>query len=278
MSKTTPSANKYLYNGKELQDEQLGGINLDWYDYGARFYDPALGRWHSPDPLADNEHNLPLSPYHFVNNNPLLYVDPNGLDWYTHDSTGALHWYDGNYKNQGLEAPKGYSYFGGDLSFYDYSELVENDGLRFGLEGFENILKQLGDENGSIFLGVEASERLANSNGLEMVPEEVVIHDEGSYIIAIPGGAGDAISSSIGIVSLKRNIETTKYMYAPQNSILTIKDISWSGPPTPTSIDISRTMTLKYGRSTLLKSRRRVRIPKMVAGSIEIVKPKHIKY
>jgi len=30
--------NKYLYNSKELQDEQLGGVNLDWYDYGKRFY------------------------------------------------------------------------------------------------------------------------------------------------------------------------------------------------------------------------------------------------
>ena len=33
----------YLFNGKELQDELLGGVNLDWYSYGARMYDPGLG-------------------------------------------------------------------------------------------------------------------------------------------------------------------------------------------------------------------------------------------
>lgn len=35
VSKIAPSDNKYLYNGKELQDDQLGGVNLDWYDYVA---------------------------------------------------------------------------------------------------------------------------------------------------------------------------------------------------------------------------------------------------
>lgn len=78
MSKTTLSENKYLYNGKEIQDEQLGGVNLDWYDYGARFYDPALGRWHVPDPLA--EYHFNMNPYHYVENNPLRYIDPFGLD------------------------------------------------------------------------------------------------------------------------------------------------------------------------------------------------------
>ena len=33
------SANKYLYNGKELQDDNLGGVSLDWYDYEAKVYD-----------------------------------------------------------------------------------------------------------------------------------------------------------------------------------------------------------------------------------------------
>jgi RHS repeat-associated protein len=65
----------YKYNGKELQDEL--GLNL--YDYGARNYDPALGRWMNIDPLAENHHEN--TPYMYANNNPVIFVDPDGKDF-----------------------------------------------------------------------------------------------------------------------------------------------------------------------------------------------------
>ncbi|HAM98554.1 MAG TPA: hypothetical protein DCQ26_08060 [Marinilabiliales bacterium] len=73
------STNKYLYNGKELQDNLLGNINLDWYDYGFRFYDPQIGRWHVIDPMVENNHH-DYTPYAYAYNNPILYIDPVGLD------------------------------------------------------------------------------------------------------------------------------------------------------------------------------------------------------
>ena len=61
---------RFGYNGKEKQEE------TGWYDYGARMYQADLGRWNGMDELAEIYHTD--SPYSYVLNNPLKFIDPDG--------------------------------------------------------------------------------------------------------------------------------------------------------------------------------------------------------
>ncbi len=62
----------YKYNGKEL--DKMHGLNT--YDYGARQYNPILGRWDRVDPLAEKYYSI--SPYAYCVNNPVKYIDEHG--------------------------------------------------------------------------------------------------------------------------------------------------------------------------------------------------------
>ena len=70
------ASNRYKFNGKERQTTG----NLDLLDYGARMYDTKTARWLVQDPLVEKYY--PFSAYNYCVNNPVMFVDPDGKDWY----------------------------------------------------------------------------------------------------------------------------------------------------------------------------------------------------
>ena len=104
---------KYKYNGKRLERNH----GLDWYDYGARHYDAAIGSWPTMDPLAEKYYSV--SPYAYCGGNPVNAYDPTGADWYkdtdnTYQYSPTVHsqddlkngqtylWKSMNFKRQGI--------------------------------------------------------------------------------------------------------------------------------------------------------------------------------
>ena len=70
----TGNTQPYKYNGKEFDGKK--GVNL--YDYGARHYDAALGRFTTVDSLAEKHYSESL--YTYCYSNPINCIEPNGKD------------------------------------------------------------------------------------------------------------------------------------------------------------------------------------------------------
>lgn len=84
----------YQYNGKELQDDLImvmedgEEIYFGYYDYGARFYDPSIGRFTGVDPIADEFPHV--SVYNFAENEPIANIDLWGLQKVSINPIGSL--------------------------------------------------------------------------------------------------------------------------------------------------------------------------------------------
>ncbi len=123
---------KYKFTEKERDTE----TNYDYF--GARYYDSELGRWLQVDPLKDIYPDL--SPYNYTANNPLRYIDPNGMSYEDLENTaGGVH---GRARNNSLL----------DGQYQDYLKIsIDNN---FENNGSQKISFKLKSQNRSILGGI----------------------------------------------------------------------------------------------------------------------------
>ncbi len=135
-------------------------IILNWYDYGARFYDPALGRFHTQDRFAEKYYGL--SPYNYIAGNPIKYTDINGdsiIIRYKKEKImyhkGKLTWAGGDrhgeaYDGKGLKIKKdGTTKLRGFLR----KAVGALDAIRNGGESGAKLISNLENSNHFIFIG-----------------------------------------------------------------------------------------------------------------------------
>lgn len=177
LSSSTASAQPYKYNGKEL--DRKGG--LDWYDYGAKMYDAAIGRWHVVDPSSEKYYGV--TPYAYCNNDPVKNIDLNGCDWYLHEATGQL------YYNKGM----------------NQKQITFNDNL-YTRVGANNMLGDMKDITEKSY-GYEESVSLAQAHGYAINPIQYITSEDsreqsyttGKKSVSITTGKIEIVNERYGV-------------------------------------------------------------------------------
>jgi len=151
---------RYRYTGQEWDGE------VEEYNYLAREYDPATGRFNSPDPAREG-----FSPYVYAGNNPINYADP---DVYAKVRLVIYNQFDKRYYNRatGEATPAGKELFGlvreGKIILRSWQDIKTNNGLNFSEQEAANF-------NGRISLNAHSDigKNSAWMKGTEEDPEEV---------------------------------------------------------------------------------------------------------
>lgn len=141
----------YKYNSKELN--QSHGLNQ--YDYQARFLDNAYGRFTSIDPMGEKYYSW--SPYVYVMNNPLKYVDPTGMDVWTTNNPEEIAKLLGHLQSvANKETTDPFNYGGWDrMSDDEYKEHNKDNSVSFNDDNF-NFNINLEDYQGNFKAGMRS--------------------------------------------------------------------------------------------------------------------------
>ena len=185
------SVQPYKYNGKELDTKK----GLNWYDYGARHYDAAVGRFATVDPSAEN--HFDVGPYAYCGNNPINRIDPDGMDWYQ-NANGDLYWQEGNKKIDG------YTNIGAFVSIRfgedNYLNFYQNGGIRANqaINAFELIASSGKLQNLFLGKGSPLSEDSKSSlfNALNSRSMDAIARPIGEAVVGL--GAGELGGAILG--------------------------------------------------------------------------------
>jgi RHS repeat-associated protein len=195
----------YKYNGKELQDE----LGLNMYDYGARNYDPAIGRWMNIDPKAEKYYNI--SSYVYVADNPIFYIDQDGkeiivankadqgavlkminskaLGTFAFNKTGHLY-----LANAGGDSSKFSSYYSKQLvaAINDADKINISIGQNFQEKG---KTKSVDNDAGG---GVTSKKTITSTdtNGTKTVSKEADITVSGNPLVGLKDKSGNALTDN----------------------------------------------------------------------------------
>ena len=174
----------YRYNGKEWQDE----LGLNWYDYGFRNYDAALGRWMSIDNLA--EQYTSYSPYQYAGNNPIFNFD-----------------IDGNEFTEGAEKEAGKLVHKAVRSIYDLASTIckledrinntddekkikklrkRIKGLQSEISRFENVVSEINElRESDVLYDVQFSDEPLNGEGDSSVAYGETTYEDGKVVMTV---------------------------------------------------------------------------------------------